>query len=104
MARRVEVQLLDDVDGSTADETLPFGLDGTTYEIDLTGVSILVIPWLLTGQRKDGRAHWFSGSVDYAPWPGRAGPVGRGVAESVRGVFTLAGPVNLTIDPGIGLR
>ena len=30
------VQLLDDIDGGKADETLTFGLDGTTYEIDLS--------------------------------------------------------------------
>lgn len=36
MARKVEVKLLDDTDGSTADETVTFGLDGTNYEIDLS--------------------------------------------------------------------
>ncbi len=36
MARTVQVQLLDDIDGSQADETLKFGLDGTNYEIDLS--------------------------------------------------------------------
>jgi hypothetical protein len=36
MARKVEVKLLDDTDGSKADETLTFGLDGTNYEIDLS--------------------------------------------------------------------
>src|SRR5256885_12151467 len=35
MARTVQVQLLDDIDGSPADETLTFALDGTHYEIDL---------------------------------------------------------------------
>ena len=35
MARTVQVQLLDDIDGSKADETLSFALDGTNYEIDL---------------------------------------------------------------------
>lgn len=36
MARRVEVQLVDDLDGGTADESITFSLDGTTYEIDLS--------------------------------------------------------------------
>jgi hypothetical protein len=36
MARSVQVQLLDDIDGSKADETLTYGLDGTSYEIDLS--------------------------------------------------------------------
>jgi nucleoid-associated protein Lsr2 len=35
MARTVHVHLLDDIDGSTADETVKFSLDGTFYEIDL---------------------------------------------------------------------
>ena len=36
MAQKVQVLLLDDIDGSPADETVTFGLDGTEYEIDLT--------------------------------------------------------------------
>ncbi|QCB94608.1 histone-like nucleoid-structuring protein Lsr2 [Cellulomonas shaoxiangyii] len=36
MAQKVQVLLVDDVDGGTADETVTFGLDGVTYEIDLT--------------------------------------------------------------------
>lgn len=36
MARKVEVQLLDDVDGNQADETLTFSLDGASYEIDVS--------------------------------------------------------------------
>ena len=35
MARKLEVKLLDDIDGSEADETLKFGLDGMQYEIDV---------------------------------------------------------------------
>ncbi|WP_280379403.1 histone-like nucleoid-structuring protein Lsr2 [Nocardia wallacei] len=37
MAHRVLVTRVDDLDGeSTADETVVFGLDGVTYEIDLS--------------------------------------------------------------------
>lgn len=35
MAQRIQVILEDDIDGSEATETVTFGLDGTTYEIDL---------------------------------------------------------------------
>ena len=35
MAQKVQVLLVDDIDGGTADETVTFGLDGVTYEIDL---------------------------------------------------------------------
>ncbi|MFD0692288.1 histone-like nucleoid-structuring protein Lsr2 [Actinomadura fibrosa] len=36
MAQKVEVLLVDDIDGGEADETISFSLDGTTYEIDLS--------------------------------------------------------------------
>jgi len=35
MAQKVNVILVDDIDGSDAAETVSFGLDGTRYEIDL---------------------------------------------------------------------
>lgn len=35
MAQRVQIILEDDIDGGPADETVTFGLDGVTYEIDL---------------------------------------------------------------------
>ncbi|UED84982.1 histone-like nucleoid-structuring protein Lsr2 [Streptomyces profundus] len=36
MAQRVVVTLSDDIDGGEAAETVAFGLDGKTYEIDLS--------------------------------------------------------------------
>jgi hypothetical protein len=36
MAQRVNVVLVDDIDGSDADETVQFAVDGVEYEIDLT--------------------------------------------------------------------
>lgn len=36
MAQKVEVQLIDDMDGGKAVETVTFGLDGATFEIDLS--------------------------------------------------------------------
>ena len=36
MAQRVNVVLVDDIDGSDADETVSFALDGVDYEIDLS--------------------------------------------------------------------
>lgn len=35
MAQKVNIILVDDIDGSDATETVTFGLDGVTYEIDL---------------------------------------------------------------------
>jgi hypothetical protein len=36
MAQKVQVLLVDDIDGGTAEETVTFALDGVSYEIDLT--------------------------------------------------------------------
>ncbi|MEU3251092.1 Lsr2 family protein [Streptomyces sp. NPDC006997] len=36
MAQQIITQLVDDLDGSEASETIVFGLDGRTYEIDLS--------------------------------------------------------------------
>ena len=36
MVQRVNVVLVDDLDGTDADETVVFGIDGTDYEIDLS--------------------------------------------------------------------
>jgi hypothetical protein len=36
VAQRVEVVLVDDLDGAPADETVQFSLDGVSYQIDLT--------------------------------------------------------------------
>ena len=35
MAQKVQTLFVDDIDGSDADGTIRFGLDGTDYEIDL---------------------------------------------------------------------
>ena len=36
MAQKVNIVLVDDIDGSEAAETVSFGLDGASYEIDLS--------------------------------------------------------------------
>lgn len=56
MARKVQVLLEDDLDGSEADETVSFGLDGVAYEIDLTEEHASALrralePWI-AGARK----------------------------------------------------
>ena len=35
MAQKIQTLFIDDLDGSTAEGTIRFGLDGTEYEIDL---------------------------------------------------------------------
>jgi len=39
MAQKVTVSLVDDLSGSQADETVTFGLDGKSYEIDLSSTN-----------------------------------------------------------------
>jgi hypothetical protein len=39
MAQKVQVLLVDDLDGSEATETVSFGLDGNIYEIDLSSAN-----------------------------------------------------------------
>jgi nucleoid-associated protein Lsr2 len=36
MAQKIQVLLVDDIDGTEATETVSFGLDGMSYEIDLS--------------------------------------------------------------------
>lgn len=39
MAQKVQVLLLDDLDGGEAEETVTFGLDGALYEMDLNAAN-----------------------------------------------------------------
>lgn len=43
MAQKVTVALVDDLDGKAADETVVFGLDGKSYEIDLSSSNASVL-------------------------------------------------------------
>lgn len=60
MAQRVKIILEDDLDGSPADETVTFGLDGVTYEIDLSAGNAAKLrdelaPWVGHARRSGGR-------------------------------------------------
>jgi hypothetical protein len=39
MAQKVNIILVDDLDGGSADENVQFGLDGVSYEIDLSAAN-----------------------------------------------------------------
>jgi hypothetical protein len=39
VAQKVVVSLVDDLTGDTAEETVQFGLDAKSYEIDLSGAN-----------------------------------------------------------------
>jgi hypothetical protein len=68
MAKKVTVTLVDDFDGSgAADETVEFGLDGVTYEIDLSAKNAAKLrsdlkQWVAAGRRVGGRRRGRSGS------------------------------------------
>lgn len=60
MAQRVQVLLVDDVDGGEAAETVYFGLDGVSYEIDLSETNAEKLrssleEWVGHARRKGGR-------------------------------------------------
>ncbi|MFP5335177.1 MAG: histone-like nucleoid-structuring protein Lsr2 [Actinomycetes bacterium] len=61
MAQKVQVVLVDDLDGGEADETVSFALDGVSYEIDLTSANAArlrdeLAPWVGHARRVGGRS------------------------------------------------
>jgi hypothetical protein len=74
MAQKVTVQLVDDLDGTASDDitTVTFGLDGATYEIDLTANNAAK----LRNQLGDfvGAARRTGGRVKRGTTPGAAAP------------------------------
>jgi len=59
VAQRVQIVLEDDIDGGVADETVTFGLDGVTYEIDLNEKNAArlrdtLATWVGHGRRSGG--------------------------------------------------
>jgi len=60
VARETIVKLIDDLDGTTAAETVKFGLDGVSYEIDLSAKNAdklrsVLAPYMEKGSRVDRR-------------------------------------------------
>lgn len=61
MAQKVQVLLVDDLDGGEADETVTFSLDGKSYEIDLTTANAeklreSLAEFVKAGRRTGGRS------------------------------------------------
>jgi len=94
MAQKVQVVLVDDLDGGTADETVTFSLDGVSYEIDLTHDNAAHLRDLLApyvghgrriggGRRSTGRAAKAAGGAD--PAAVRAWAREQGIAVNERG-------------------
>ncbi|MFI5589370.1 Lsr2 family protein [Amycolatopsis sp. NPDC051758] len=60
MAQKVLVEMLDDIDGTPATHTIPFSLDGVSYEIDLSegnGAALRdeLARYISAGRRTGGR-------------------------------------------------
>ena len=67
MAQKVQVILVDDVDGGDASETVTFGLDGVSYEIDLNDDNAAKLreslsTWVGHARRVGGRSSSGGGS------------------------------------------
>lgn len=67
MARKTQVLLVDDIDGSDATNTVTFGLDGVAYEIDLNDENADELragleKWTALARRTGGRARRGTGS------------------------------------------
>jgi hypothetical protein len=59
MTQKISVEIVDDIDGSPATQTVPFGLDGVNYEIDLSDANAGVLraelePYVAAGRRTGG--------------------------------------------------
>lgn len=71
MAQRIITELIDDIDGSEATETVRFGLENHTFEIDLSGVNAQNLrdslqPYLTNARRVSGKGPRTSTSANKA--------------------------------------
>ncbi|MEU6393321.1 Lsr2 family protein [Streptomyces sp. NPDC046939] len=74
MAQRVVVTLFDDIDGGEAAETVVFGLDGRSYEIDLNQANAkklrsALAPYLEAGRKRSSRTGKAFTHTDLSPDP-----------------------------------
>ncbi|MBK1785202.1 histone-like nucleoid-structuring protein Lsr2 [Prauserella cavernicola] len=87
MAQKVLVSLVDDLDGSEAEETVEFGLDGVSYEIDLSGENAeelrdALAQYVEHARRAGGRKR--AGRPAVAKVPGRSAAVDREQNQAIR--------------------
>ena len=87
MAQRVNVVLVDDIDGNDAVETVTFALDGVEYEIDLSEENANKLRESLSvyvghGRRTGGRRRSGAGQSDAKPSRSRGGASSDGPSAS----------------------
>src|SRR5512143_773160 len=68
VAQKVQVLLTDDIDGTEADETVQFALDGVSFEIDVSAANAEALrealaPYVSAARRIGGRASRRGGSA-----------------------------------------
>ena len=84
MAQKVTVDLVDDIDGGQADETVEFALDGVSYQIDLSSDNAAQLRDALSNfvahARRSGGRKKKPGPRRTAAGAGRAG--GKGTTKS----------------------
>lgn len=90
MAQRVQVILEDDLDGSPATETVSFGLDGVSYEVDLSEEHAAQLrdtfaSWIGSACRVGGRRNVKQGKPSGDNGAIRAWALEQGLALSARG-------------------
>jgi hypothetical protein len=92
MVSRTTVELLDDVDGKPAAETVTFGVDGREFEIDLTEKNAKALrkafqPWASSARRVGGRKIRGAGAVaaEVDTKAVRAWAISNGIEISARG-------------------
>jgi len=100
VAQKTQVSLIDDLDGCTAAGSVTFGLDGASYELDLSvrnanALLEIFIPYLEAGRRmttpKRGRARPFTQvSTPVDPSAVRAWAASNRIAVSPRGRISAA--------------
>jgi hypothetical protein len=99
MAQKTTVQLIDDIDGTEATETLSFALDGATYEIDVNEAHAAAMreafaPYIGAGRRTGGRSQRGRTSTDatsdYDPKAVRAWAAANQVEIPARGRIPAA--------------
>lgn len=86
MAQIQEIRLIDDLDGQVADETVEFGIDGKSYEIDLSTANAgklrdALAEFVGSARRAGGRA---KRSVVAATVPARRASVDREQNQAIR--------------------
>ncbi|MGY6655514.1 histone-like nucleoid-structuring protein Lsr2 [Amycolatopsis sp. TRM77291] len=89
MAQKVHVEIIDDLDGGEATQTVPFGLDGIQYEIDLSDENAETLREVLdryvaAGTRTGGRKLRVAAGQSTAAGGGARTPAARERNQQVR--------------------